>query len=247
MYTFTIAVCDTNPGQMGLLRSLCTKMAIRANLEIRLLRFSQASMRDQVLQYCDAVNLALISLDMDGGFELGCAVTRQNPDCYLLFYRHRPCEIAPLLWARPIAFYSGALSQEKMEPLLLSLCRDILERLDTLHYTTKAITGVLPYRSIICAESDRKHVKIHVRNGHTVELYQKLDELEKAVSNGSFCRVHQSWLVNLSNVVCLVRTQHLLYMENGESVPVSRAYYEKAVNALETYFEQRGSGLRRDI
>lgn len=71
--------------------------------------------------------------------------------------------------------------------------------------------------------------------------------LEIQPSNGSFCRVHQSWLVNLNNVVCLDLTQHLLYMQNEESVPISKAYYEKAVNTLETYFEQGGSGLCRDI
>lgn len=241
MYTLTIAVCDTDLRQMKILRSLLTGMAIRTNMEIHLLKFSQEKMREQVLQYSNLMNLVLISLDMQGGFELGCAVARSNPDCYLLFFRQCSCEIEPFLWARPIAFYTGELACEKLESMIVKICSELLEHADLLHYSTRYVTGVLPYRSIVCAESDRRHVKIHLINGEMIEVCQKLIELEKALSSSSFCRVHQSWLINLKHVIRLDKTQHLLHMRNNEKVPISKAYYEQTANTIKKLFEQTGT------
>lgn len=241
MHTLTFAICDSNPEQMRTLRELCIGIAIRTDIEMQLLQFSGEQMKQNLLRYCDTVNLALISLDMEHGLELGCSLSRRNPDCYLLFYTKEPCAMEPLLWARPIAFYSGPLTQEPMERRIVSICDELFKHTGMLQYKTKNFTGMLPYRRIACAESDRKHVNIHLENGDILQLYQKLDALEQAVAGGTFFRVHQSWLVNLNQVIRLDRTQHLLYLQNGESVPVSKSYYEKVARKLESCFADKSA------
>lgn len=242
MRTLTLAICDSNPGQMNLLRTLCTGIAIRADIEIQLLRFSGEQIEEKLLRYSATINLALISLDIKNGLSLGCALSRQNSDCYLLFYSEKPYDLEPLFWARPIAFHAGPLVQDTLEPKILAICNDLFRRSGMLQYNSRSLTGLLPYRFITCVESDRKHLRIHIENGQTLQLYGKLDDLERKMADGPFCRVHQSWLVNLNRVICLDRTQHLLYLGNGEAVPVSKAHYERVTNVFGAHLAQNDTG-----
>lgn len=235
MWLISAAICDTDPARAEAVRDACTGFAIRNNVELQLLRFSGDKMREKLLSYADSINLAAISLDMPGGAELGLALYQKNPDCDLLYYRRESCDLEPFLCARPISFYGGQLPSEKMEKKLLALCQELWSRSGMLQYRSKNMAGLLPYRCIAYAESDRKYIVIHTVNHAQIRLFMKLDELGDTIKDGPFLRVHQSYLVNLSMVVCLDKVEHILYLQNGDRVPVSKAHYEKVSDVVSNF------------
>lgn len=235
MWFISVAICDTGQERVDAIRDVCTRFAIRNDVELQLLRFTGENMREKLLQYADVVNLAAISLDMVDGPAMGIALYHQNPDCHILYYKQQTCDLEPFLCARPISFYGGAIPSGELEEKLFELCREIWSRSGMLRYQSKALTGLLPYSRIAYAESDRKYLNVHTVNHAVIRLYQKLDDLEKSLHNGPFVRVHQSYLVNLSCVACLDKMEHTLYLLNGENIPVSKAYYTKTVDAVSEY------------
>lgn len=235
MWLISVAVCDTDLIRAETIRDACTGFAIRNDVELQILRFTGEKMREKLLSYAEEINLAAISLDMPGGAELGLALYQKNPDCDLLYYKQEPCDLEPLLCARPISFYGGPLPSEKLEKKLLELCRELWSRAGMLRYRSKNMAGLLPYRCISYVESDRKYIVIHTANHAQIRLYQKLDELASEIRSGPFLRVHQSYLVNVSAVACLDRVGHILCQQNGDQVPVSKAYYEKVNEVISNY------------
>ena len=71
-------------------------------------------------------------------------------------------------------------------------------------------------------------------DGSVIPLSQKLSAiLESVAEQEIFLRCHQSYIVNLAHVRTLEDT--FFQMEDGTSVPISRAFYKEAKNAYYHY------------
>jgi two-component system LytT family response regulator len=76
---------------------------------------------------------------------------------------------------------------------------------------------------IIYCKADSNYTEIYMIDNQKETLSKKLKELE-AQTNNLFFRVHNSYLVNLNYVKEFVKNEGLyLVLENGTSIPVSRA------------------------
>lgn len=83
------------------------------------------------------------------------------------------------------------------------------------------------YHEIIYFESKLRRIILHVK-GDTAVLYGSLDEMEAA--HPAFVRIHKSYLVNPRHIRAL-SAGNVITVE-GESLPVSRRYKEKAERLL---------------
>ena len=71
-------------------------------------------------------------------------------------------------------------------------------------------------------------------DGRVVPLSQKLSSiLESVAEQEIFLRCHQSYIVNLAHVHTLEDSS--FQMEDGTSIPISRAFYKEAKNAYYHY------------
>lgn len=86
-------------------------------------------------------------------------------------------------------------------------------------------------KELIVREEDILYIERKGRNTQivcakrTIEISEKLTELEKKLSQDSFVRCHNSFIVNLNAVRELRRTE--IVLEDGGTVPVSRNRLEK--------------------
>ena len=86
---------------------------------------------------------------------------------------------------------------------------------------TKGVTFVNPADIVYC-ESDSNYCTLHFRDGGRLVVCKKLKEVESALPQGEFMRVHHSYLIRLS---CVLNYQHQgsqLLLSNGKAVPVAR-------------------------
>ena len=77
---------------------------------------------------------------------------------------------------------------------------------------------------IIYCKSDGNYTTIYFKNGKKEILSKKIKDIEELFHNDSFFRVHNSYLVNIKYISEYIKNDgQYLVLENGASVPVSRA------------------------
>lgn len=104
----------------------------------------------------------------------------------------------------------------------------------TLSIVYNHVTMKLPLDQIVLLENQLHRVHIKLVDGHNYTISQKLSELqEKLMPYANFLRCHQSYIVNLDYVKTLEDTCFL--MNDGQRVPISRAYYKPCKSAYYHY------------
>lgn len=113
----------------------------------------------------------------------------------------------------------------------LKECLDtITERLykeDTvLEFTFQSGKKRIPTEAIFYVESRLHRVLFFVMEDGIKEYsrYERLDEVENELWQYGFCRVHQSFLVNMKHVKSVER--YSIVLENGTKVSISKKYYK---------------------
>jgi len=93
---------------------------------------------------------------------------------------------------------------------------------------------VLPLDEVDYIEAQADYVAFHVAGRDHLKA-QRISELEAQLDPARFVRVHRSFIVNLSRVQALERTEsdaHALRLLSGKRIPVSRSGYERLRGVL---------------
>ena len=118
-------------------------------------------------------------------------------------------------------------ADEKMQEILFDSGMD--EQADSLAYPVE-----LALERISHFENRLHKVYATLTDGSVIPLSQKLSAiLESVTEQEIFLRCHQSYIVNLAHVRTLEDT--FFQMEDGTSIPISRAFYKEAKNAYYHY------------
>lgn len=89
----------------------------------------------------------------------------------------------------------------------------------------------IPLRQVRYFLSDKRKIKAVLREPYeTLEFYMKMEELEEKLCDRDFLRIHQSYLVNMDQVILWDRNS--LVLTGNERIPVSRRYRDKIEKRL---------------
>jgi len=76
---------------------------------------------------------------------------------------------------------------------------------------------------IIYCKSSGNYTEIFFINNKKELVSKKLKDIEELINNDDFCRVHNSYLVNIKHIKEFVKKDgQYLVLENGTSIPISR-------------------------
>lgn len=89
--------------------------------------------------------------------------------------------------------------------------------------------------NIVYVESRKHQVIFHYMETGPAEyhIYEKLDEIEKTFSGGSFLRIHKSYLVNMKHISRI--NNYIAVLDTGEELPVPRLRFREAKEAFVAY------------
>lgn len=76
---------------------------------------------------------------------------------------------------------------------------------------------------IVYCESDGNYSKINLEEKKPLFISKKLKEVEEILPQQDFCRVHNSYIINLSKVSEYLRTEGYVILDNKKQIPVSRS------------------------
>ena len=115
----------------------------------------------------------------------------------------------------------------------------LLQRMNQSAITRIAIPTIeglqmIPVQSVISCASDNNYTTLHLKDKKKITASRTLKEVEEMLEGLPFLRVHQSWLVNLDEIIKYVRGEGgYLVMSDGSSVDVARARKESLLKRLQ--------------
>jgi len=79
-------------------------------------------------------------------------------------------------------------------------------------------------KDILYCKSDGNYTTIYFKDSTKEMLSKKIKEVEEIINNGTFFRVHNSYVVNINYIKEFVKSDgQYLVLENGKTIPVSRS------------------------
>lgn len=103
----------------------------------------------------------------------------------------------------------------------------------------------IPFSQILFLEQQTHQVNINLKNGDTVQIYEKLSTLLPQLAEQDFFSPHKSFSVNLSFVRFIDMELKCFVMQNNKNVPIRRESISKAKKALEGFLFHRTRGLSK--
>ncbi len=93
---------------------------------------------------------------------------------------------------------------------------------------------LIPYSKIVFIESADKNIYIHLTDSEIIKSYGKLSELEERLSDGSFLKCHQSFIVNMKHITDVDKEDDVFLTRFGDRIPIRKKEVKKFED---TYFE----------
>ena len=84
-------------------------------------------------------------------------------------------------------------------------------------------TQLVRMADIVYLESAGEYVQLHIEGNSTITTLFRLKNMESALPQESFLRVHRSYIVNLLHITELTADSFTTF--NGDSIPISRLLY----------------------
>lgn len=231
-----IAICDNEIIFLNILRNIISEY-----LEDKKLRYVIdifLSGKEFVSEKTDMTKYDIVFLDVNMDEKNGIKVAKRFriscPKSFLVFVT---------------AFINYALEGYKIEVtryVLKDRCHlknNIYEALDVILSKMRHLSKYVEYEfnvgirklypeDIIYVESTLHKLTFHVnKDGEFIySIYMKLDDVEKALSDGCMCRIHKSFLVNMRYAIHIERYSIKLYEEI--QLPVAQKRFTKAKNCF---------------
>jgi two-component system LytT family response regulator len=151
-----------------------------------------------------------------------------------LDYLLKPLDIVELQNALNRHIIRRNLSQQSRKDLVHNLIENV-QRPDADEYrlalsTTEGVFFYLPSEIIRC-EGESNYTTFFLEHAKPLIVSHTLKEYESMLTDYGFSRVHKSHLVNMKYVTRMDR-DGFLWLQNGESVPVSRRRKEEVMRLL---------------
>lgn len=237
MSTYRIAVCDDDNIIRESLCTFCREILTEDGIVYELTAFSSASELERKLNAESGLfDLLILDIQMDGmtGMELAHSLRAKGDRVSIIFVTACDDYLSEGYGVQPIHFLLKPVRREALASALhTDLKLNHLPKTAVLHIGNRILH--LPLTDIKYIESYNHSIVIHQTTDSNT-YYSSLADIEKQLPTGNFARCHNSYLVNLNEVQEIGRTE--LILQNGETLPVGRAYYKSFQSAFIRYINQ---------
>ncbi len=95
--------------------------------------------------------------------------------------------------------------------------------------------NIIPVDKILYVEAQDDYIEIHTTDLGTHLKHERLSRMEKLLDNSLFCRVHRSYILNISAISKIEphgKESKRAILKNGRNIPVSKSGYERLMKFL---------------
>jgi len=168
--------------------------------------------------------------------ELAKIIRSRNCVSSILFCNETEDEINDIVLYRP----SFLLQEDKIISLLKHAIKHAYDEQQRYHpyFPIKNKDNMMRiyYDDILFFESRQKVCVLHTQK-QDIEFYAKMSDVETMLPQSEFNRCHQSYLVNMKNVIRLDKSNRCFVLPMGYTIGISKANYAESVASYEGYIE----------
>ena len=231
---YRIAVCDDDPAAAEQNRAAVCCILDGQDLNYTVDVFhAPAPLLAQLEQNPDSYQLLLLDIQFAGenGVDTAALLRERQVDASIIYITDHPAYALDSFPTYPLEFLVKPVDEER---LAAALNWDRLRRSKSKPMRLNTGNGSIPLEDILYLEISGRKTAVHTTQENLL-LSDPLSKLEEPLLGRSFCHSHFSFLVNLSHVQRVDRA--CLTLDNGETVPVSRRYYQSLMNAYIDYLK----------
>lgn len=224
-----IVICDDESIFLAHFRELLIRDSIEKNLEITVTEYTRGeelttAYSEGAISDMDILFLDIKMGEMDG-LEAARTLREKGCGCLIVFLTSME-EYARAGYEVKAFRYLLKAQVERELGRVMDACRRELGTEGYFIFTYERRSYSIRKRDILYFESRKRLIFLFTVNGE-YQFYQKMDALEKQLSEDGFLRCHRSFLVQERYVKSW--KENALWLEDGREIPVSRTY-EKEVN-----------------
>lgn len=233
-----IAICNKDKEKGGkLLRNVADVLKRNGFSGEITLHVANEKITELLKQNMYAFDIFILDAADDSCMELAKMLRRRNCIASIIFCVKKETKIMDILPFRP----SGVLAENYSEVFLEKVVKHSYKEQLCYHphfpIKNKDVMLRISYDDILYFESRQKVCIIHTKN-QEIQFYAKMSDVEKMVPQEEFLRCHQSFLINMKQVIRLDKTNRCFELPMEYRIGISKANYTSSVAAYEHFFEQ---------
>lgn len=238
MERLCIMVYELSERMKTVLHDAFVAYAIDHNIEVEV-KWLKSSIDKKALQgICAEVQIAFVnSGNTETAVRIGQLLHSINPECRLIYYGNRvPADMrgvinyfAELISSGPIRYLHEPNQKDLSETLRLQ--SSVIFGQKHFIWENKGMKYRLPYGSIQYFSSGRNYVYIRLSGGGEYSFLGKLSNIESQLPKDLFVRIHQSYLVNLNEIIAVDKQKKTICLRSGEELFISKAHYKETIEA----------------
>lgn len=241
-----IAVCDDEKEMLECLYELIREEFKAHSIETAAKKFSEASdlLKAHSETPFDAIFLDIKMPEIDG-FAAAARIRKLSENTYIIFITTESALVYDSFEFQPFNFIPK--DSKNLERKIKSVVSALTARLSA----SRVITLKLPYSEefsfkaseLICLKSVGNYTEYSVLGKEPVRVRQKLDSALEEIDSELFLRSHKSFAVNMSYIQKISFPKLLIYLTNGEEIPISKPN-RSAVEEQYSRFLRNSGGAR---
>lgn len=168
------------------------------------------------------------------GISLCKEIRKISPDALVVFISNKEELVFQTFEVQPFRFIRKSELRELTDHLVTSVISELQKRKPKTIKFTETNGDIISFdaRTIIYAEAQRKECRI-VTTGRDEIIKFKFMDLENALKDLHFIKIHRSYIVNMDFISKI--TKNSVILTNGEELPISRGSSEELKQQFITY------------
>lgn len=231
---YCIAICDDDPvaaeQNRGAVCRILDSLDLNYTVDVFL---APAPLLAQLEQDPTSYQLLLLDIQFDGenGMDAAALLRERQIDASIIYITDHPTYALDSFPTYPLEFLVKPVDEDR---LAAALNWDRLRRSRSKPIRLSTGSGSIPLEDILYLDISGRKTAVHTVREDLL-LSDPLSKLEEPLLGRGFCHSHFSFLVNLLHVQRVDRT--CLTLDNGETIPVSRRYYQGLMNSYIDYLK----------
>jgi DNA-binding LytR/AlgR family response regulator len=230
-----IAYCEDERAQAVFLKELLQEWEKEGNSSCAVTLY--ASAEEMLFENPESFPFDFIILDIElvkmNGIELAREIRKRDKKVVISFLSNSREYVFDGYEVQAVRYLMKPISKQQLFPLLELVKQNALDEKEYIivHYAGEKLKLCL--EDILYVEAFGHYVGIHTKQ-QSYEVKRNINEMEEELKK-CFIATHRSYLVNLSHIEKITKTECML--RGGNVVPISRSSYKAVNEAFISYFK----------
>ena len=196
-----------------------------------LLSSDKVKFADFIDKHASVIDILFLTADYTG-FSMGKKFRKQSRSATLVFYDGNTTQMPNAFCMLPISYMVSECDKKSFSENILLAAMWTVKGKNRFYHESRTDILNINYDDIDYFESNYRVVNIHFTDGTIKTITAKLDDIQSRLPGEIFCRVHQSYLVNLTHISYIDKTAKTIHFLSGEYTYASKAYYPSLIESV---------------